>query len=115
MRKYIGTMLIAATLAGSGVAFAGQRTYGPPQRQEYNNRWDRGEERFYRAYLSERRMPYIEFGRLNRWQQERYWEWRRSVRDFRDLDNRYRGRDQRDGERNRNWDRDRDWDRDRNR
>ena len=81
MRKYIGTMLIAATLAVPGVAYAGQGRVFREQRQDYN-RWDRGEERFYRAYLAQRRLRYIEFRRLNRWQQERYWEWRRSVRDF---------------------------------
>jgi len=114
MRKYIGTMLIAASLAAPGVAYAAQgRVYGE-QRQDYN-RWDRGEERFYRAYLAERRMRYIEFRRLNRWQQQRYWEWRRSVRDFRDRDNRYRGRDQRDGDRYRNRFGDRDPDRGRDR
>ena len=108
MRKYIGTMLIAATLAGPGVAYAAQGREFGAQRQDYN-RWDRGEERFYRAYLAERRFRYIEFRRLNRWQQQRYWEWRRSVRDFRDLDNRNRGRDQRNGNLNR--DRDRNWER----
>ena len=109
MRKYIATLgmlVLAATLAGTTSACAGQyRVYGQ-QRQDYN-RWDRGEERYYRAYLAERRLPYIEFRRLNRWEQERYWEWRRSVRDLRDRDGRYRGRDGRDWDR----DRDRDWDR----
>ena len=104
MRKYIGTMLIAATLAAPGVAYAGQGRVIVEQRQDYNG-WDRGEERFYRAYLAERRLPYIAFRRLNRWQQARYWEWRRSVRDFRNRDNRYRDRDRRDGDRNRGWDR----------
>jgi hypothetical protein len=109
MRKYLGTMLLAAMFAAPGMAYAGQGRIYREQRQDYN-RWDRGEERFYRAYLAEHRMRYIEFRRLNRWQQQRYWQWRRSIRDFRDLDRRNR-LDQRDGDRNRDWDRDRDWNR----
>jgi len=93
MRRYIGTMLIAASLAAPGVAYAAQGRVYREQRQDYY-RWDRGEERLYRAYLAERRMRYIEFRRLNRWQQQRYWEWRRSVRDFRDRNrNRFGDRD----------------------
>jgi hypothetical protein len=106
MRKYIGIIILAAILAGSNSACAGQlRVYDSP-RQDYH-RWDRAEDRYYRLYLSERRLPYIEFRRLNRRDQERYWEWRHSRRDPRygDRDRgRYRGRD-RDSDRDRDWDR----------
>ena len=48
MRKYIGTILLAAALAGSSAACAGQlRVYDSPGRDHY--RWDSGEERYYRA------------------------------------------------------------------
>ena len=104
MRQQIGIMLIAATLAVSGAACVGQvRAYGV-QRQDYNH-WDRNEERYYRAYLAERRRPFIEFGRLDRREQARYWEWRRAVRDVRDRDDRDRGRDGRDWDSGSNRDR----------
>jgi hypothetical protein len=75
MRPYIGTLLITAALAGSSAACVGRvRIYDSP-RQDYH-RWNRGEERFYHAYLAERRRPYVEFGRLNQHEQEEYWEWR---------------------------------------
>jgi hypothetical protein len=75
MRGYIGTMLIAATLAGSTAACVGRvRIYDTP-RQDYH-RWNRGEERFYRVYLGERHREYVDFRRLNQRDQEEYWEWR---------------------------------------
>ena len=97
MRKYISAIVLTATLAGSTAACAGQlRMYD--SRQDYY-RWDRGEERYYRAYLAQRRRPYVEFRRLNRREQQRYWEWRRSSRDFRDDRDRYRSGDRRDRDR----------------
>jgi hypothetical protein len=104
MRKYIGTLILAATLAGSTAACAGPlRVYDSPRQDYY--RWNSGEERYYRSYLAERRRSYVEFRRLNRREQQRYWEWRHSRRDGRDND---RNRD-----RYREPDRDRDRDRDR--
>ena len=87
MRQYIGTLLIGLTLAGSASACVGRvRVYDEPRRDYH--RWDGGEERFYRVYLSERRRPYIEFKRLNQREQEEYWEWRHSREGDRDRDRR---------------------------
>jgi hypothetical protein len=86
-------MLIAATIAGSSAACLGRvRVYDTP-RQDYH-RWDRAEERSYRAYLAERRQAYVEFQRLSRREQDEYWEWRHSRGD-RDRDDRDRDRDRR--------------------
>ena len=55
MRQYIGTILLATTLAGSSAACAGQlRVYDTP-RQDYH-RWNGDEDRYYRVYPSERRL-----------------------------------------------------------
>ena len=97
MRKYIGTMLLAVTFAGSACA-GSLRVYDGPRRDYYS--WNSGEEAYYRAYLAERRRAYVEFRRLNRRDQERYWDWRNSHRDSRDRD-RDRDRDRRDRDRDR--------------
>ena len=102
MRKYIGTILLAAALAGSSAGCAGHlRVYDSPRPDYY--RWDGGEERYYRSYLAERRRAYIEFRRLNWRDQQRYWEWRRSR-----PDPRYADRDRRDRDHDLDRDRDRD-------
>jgi hypothetical protein len=98
MRRYIGTLLIGLTLAGSAAACAGRIRIYDDSRRDYH-RWNSGEDRYFRIYLSEQRRPYIEFTRLNQREQAQYWEWRHS-------------RD-RDRDRDRNRDRDRDRDRDR--
>ncbi len=38
--------------------------------------WDDHEDRLYRSYLAERRREYIEYNRLKRGDQDRYWRWR---------------------------------------
>jgi hypothetical protein len=102
MRKSIGSMLLVVSLTGSGVGCAGQfRVYDTP-RQDYH-RWNREEDRYYRVYLSERRMPFIEFRRLNSRDQEDYWAWRHSRGDqrFDNRNRRDRDRDRDDRERDR--------------
>ena len=43
--------------------------------------WTPDEDRTYRGYLSERHEEYREFGKLNRSQQDDYWEWRHEHHD----------------------------------
>jgi hypothetical protein len=130
MRTYIATIgafMVAATLAGTTAACAGQfRVYDSPRvddgpRQGYG--WNGVEERYYRAYLTERRLPYIEFGRLSPREQRGFWEWRRAGGRYRVWDggryqdgDRYRDRARdtdrdRGRDRERGSDRDREWDR----
>jgi hypothetical protein len=83
MRKYLGLLLLAATVVGPTAACAA-RLYDQP-RQDYHH-WNSREERAYRAYLAERHREYRDFRRLDRREQDEYWEWRHSHsdRDVRD-------------------------------
>ena len=48
MKRYIGTLLIGLTLAGTASACAGRvRIYDEPRRDYH--RWNGGEDRFYRV------------------------------------------------------------------
>ena len=81
MRQLISALLVATALAGSVGCAARVRIYDEP-RHDYH-RWNSGEERAYRAYLAERRREYIEFSRLERRDQEDYWEWRHNHPNYR--------------------------------
>jgi len=74
MHKLVGALLLSTALAGSAGCFAAVRIYDAP-RNDYH-RWDSGEERAYRAYLTERHLEYREFKRLGPGEQEQYWGWR---------------------------------------
>jgi hypothetical protein len=75
MRTYLSSLLLVAALAGPSAGCAA-RIYDEP-RQDYHH-WNGREERAYRVYLAERHREYREFGRLERRDQEEYWEWRHS-------------------------------------
>ena len=75
MRRYLHFFLLAATLIGPSAACTA-RIYDEPRRDYHH--WDAREDRAYRAYLVERRREYVEFKRLNRRDQDEYWEWRHS-------------------------------------
>lgn len=62
-------------LAKSGVVF---RVYDRDHRDHH--RWDRGEDRRYRAYLAERHRRYVAFQRASRQRQIAYWRWRHAHR-----------------------------------
>jgi hypothetical protein len=81
MRQLISALLVATALAGSVGCAARVRIYDEPRRDYH--RWNGGEERAYRAYLAERRREYVEFSRLERRDQEAYWEWRHSHPEYR--------------------------------
>ena len=46
-----------------------------PYRHDYH-RWDRGEERAYRAYLAERHRSYVTYHRQRLAERRAYWHWR---------------------------------------
>ncbi len=52
--------------------------------------WDEHEDRLYRNYWTERRHEYVEYNRLKRGDQDRYWKWRHEH-----WDEHERGRDRR--------------------
>ena len=72
MQRLLRSVLLVAVLGPlTGCAAT---IYDEP-RGDYH-RWDRREEIAFRAYLGERRRPYVEFRRLNAGEQREYWEWR---------------------------------------
>ncbi len=76
MRKYAGFFLVViVALAGASAACA-TRVYDQP-RQDYHT-WNSREDRAYRAYLAERHREYRDFRKLDRREQEEFWEWRHS-------------------------------------
>jgi len=74
MHRLAGAILVTTILAGATACTARVRIYDEPRRDYH--RWDDREERAYRAFLVERKREYREFGRLERRDQEEYWEWR---------------------------------------
>jgi hypothetical protein len=80
MRRYVGSLLVVAALAGASGACAA-RIYDEPRHDQH--RWNSREERAYREYLAERHREYREFRRLDRREQEEYWEWRHAHGDRR--------------------------------
>jgi hypothetical protein len=87
MRRICSALLMTTTLAAPFVvptsalaegrrdtATITVRTYDP-YRHDYH-RWDRREERAYRAYLAERHRAYLRYERQRLAQRRAYWRWR---------------------------------------
>lgn len=74
MRTLVRACLLTAILGGSAACFGVVRIYDEPH-GDYH-RWNDREERAYRAFLNEQHRQYREFGRLERPEQDEYWEWR---------------------------------------
>ena len=84
--RFIGWIAMSAWLGSAACSGGvGIRIYDAPH-GDYH-RWDDREERAYRAYLIERDVPYQEFRKADRREQEGYWEWRHNHPD-RDNDRR---------------------------
>ena len=66
-----GVVLVPATASAQGVEL---RFYDRSHRDHH--RWDRDEDRRYRAYLAERHRRYLAFQRASRQRQREYWRWR---------------------------------------
>jgi hypothetical protein len=86
MRALLGILLAGALVAPSVACTGVVRIYDEPRRDYH--RWDDREERAYRVYLGERRREYVEFRRLNRQDQDDYWEWRHAHPDGGERDRR---------------------------
>ena len=70
-----GSALLPATAAaGEGRPVINVRIFDRDHRDYH--RWDRDEDRRYRAYLAERHRRYIAFRRASRQRQLAYWRWR---------------------------------------
>lgn len=51
-----------------------------------DHEWNEDEDRYYRQYLSERHEGYRDYEKLNREDQEAYWDWRHTHHDDDDAD-----------------------------
>ena len=78
MRQIVSSLLVSAVLVGSAACSGSIRVYDEPHRDYH--RWNGGENRYYRVWLGERHMEYREFNRLERRDQDEYWQWRHSHR-----------------------------------
>ena len=73
MRTLMKAFLLTAILAGSACV-ATLRVYDAPH-GDYHN-WDSREDRAYRVYLTEHHREYRAFTKLDRRDQDDYWQWR---------------------------------------
>jgi hypothetical protein len=82
IRRTVGALTLAAAIGGSvlfptpALAESGVviRFYDRDHRDYH--RWNRVEDRRYRAYLAERHARYLAFRRASRQRQIAYWRWR---------------------------------------
>ena len=77
-RRYLGSLLLASTMIVPVMVAgceAGVRYYDADHRDYH--RWNRGEDRYYRLYWSDRHENYREWTSLNEREQSDYWRWRR--------------------------------------
>jgi hypothetical protein len=90
--RYVGFVFLAGALA----APAAMVTSATPQDEEHHNKdkrrvydqehkdyhnWDTNEDHVYRQYLGDQKMDYRDYDKLNRDQQNAYWNWRHSHND----------------------------------
>jgi hypothetical protein len=76
--KFLKVLLFTAALAGPVVrvvSAADVKVYVDSKHHD-KHEWNEDEDRRYRAYMEEHHRKYIEFHKLNRRDQEAYWEWR---------------------------------------
>jgi hypothetical protein len=77
IKGYLGPLVLGAAMLAplltSGCA--ARVRYYDDYHSDYH-RWDGGEDRAYRVWLSERHYEYRDFKRLNRDEQRDYWRWR---------------------------------------
>jgi hypothetical protein len=76
MRQLINAALVTVMLGGLCACTAGVRVYDEPHRDYHH--WNHDEDRVYRVYLSQNHRDYREFNRLDKKEQEEYWNWRHS-------------------------------------
>ena len=74
MDRRAALLLLTAGITGSLGCFTAVRIDDEPRRDYH--RWNDREERAYRRYLDDRHERYREFRRLDRREQDEYWEWR---------------------------------------
>jgi hypothetical protein len=80
MKQILGMALLGSALLLPSAAFSQDRDHHDNRYEDRarhdTHEWNERENEAYRRYIQERHMHYREFQRLNRKQQEAYWEWR---------------------------------------
>jgi hypothetical protein len=84
MKRWIGTLLLGASLMAPVAAFAADHRYYDRDHRDWHA-WNENENRAYRHWLMEERREhqYREYRRLNAGRQREYWRWRHEHADWR--------------------------------
>jgi hypothetical protein len=77
INKYLGSFLLAAAIAAPIVITGceAQARYYDEDHHDYHH-WNRGEDRAYHFYVSDRHVEFREYRNLNKDEQRDYWRWR---------------------------------------
>ena len=70
-----GALLAPTLILADDDAHVNNRRYYDKEHKDYHQ-WNRDEDQTYRQYLHDNHMPYRDFNRLKRNDQDRYWNWR---------------------------------------
>jgi hypothetical protein len=92
LTRFYGIALLSATLLAPVATLAQDDHRNEQRREAENNRryhgrhhdehaWNEHEDRAYRMWLGERHRKYNDFDRINRRDQQSYWDWRHSHSD----------------------------------
>jgi ribulose kinase len=76
MYKFLNILMLGAALTAP-VAIAQERHYEDKAHHD-SHTWNSDEDQRYRSYLREHHKKYREFNRMNRKDQDNYWNWRHS-------------------------------------
>ncbi len=77
MKKAFHVLLLTATLIGpmQMIKAADVKVYVDSKHHD-RHEWNDDEDKMYRRYMDEHHRKYVEFKKLNRKDQDAYWEWR---------------------------------------
>lgn len=84
MKRFLGSLALAAALLAPAAAFADDHRYYDREHRDYHA-WNEGENRAYRHWLMEERREhqYREYNRISAARQREYWRWRHEHADWR--------------------------------
>ena len=79
MKKFLNVLLFATALSGpiSMMHAADVKVYVDAKHHD-RHEWNADEDKRYHAYMEEHHHKYVEFQKLNKHDQDAYWEWRHS-------------------------------------
>ncbi|MGB7283296.1 MAG: hypothetical protein WBE13_13615 [Candidatus Acidiferrum sp.] len=79
LKEYLGPLVLSAAMLAPVLTSgcAARATYYDSNYRDYHH-WDDREDHAYRVWLSDRHYEYRDFKKLNKDQQNDYWNWRHS-------------------------------------